>query len=63
MGAHIYVEDSGVQWYVGVLFGYHGLFYGIGATHPRAITFGPYLGIPRPHALDPGNLFRFLFVR
>ena len=63
VGADIHVKDGRIQAARGVFLGQHGLFNGIGTANARAIPSAFQMFIPRTYALQPGNLFRFFFVR
>ena len=62
VGAHVHVEDSGVQLLVGMLLGDDRLFDGVHAAHGRAVRIVAGVDIARADALQPGDLARFFAV-
>ena len=61
--ANIDIKNGRVQIVAAVFLGQHGFLDGVRAADAGAVSFGARMFVPGPDALQPGNLFRFFFIR
>ena len=59
----IHIKNSAIQVAAGMFFGDHGILDGNHAADRRTITVAAPVGVPGTDTLEPGDFFRFLFIR